>query len=92
MTRFRRIVWATGYARVVRDGAIRNTRIRMDPKADIKKRLGNSPDRADAYVNGLYALDLIDGELVGKRDSYSDPFADCYEDDGYVMKDAYMAM
>ena len=34
----------------------RNGKILIESKADIKKRLGNSPDRADAYVNGLYAL------------------------------------
>jgi len=57
----------------------RNGKILIEPKADIKKRLGNSPDRADAYVNGLYALDLIEGELVGKKDSYSEDEDDIYE-------------
>ncbi len=61
----------------------RNGKILIEPKADIKKRLGNSPDRADAYVNGLYALDLIEGELVGKRDSYSDEFEDSYYEGNY---------
>ncbi len=50
----------------------RDGRILIESKADIKKRLGNSPDRADAYVNGLYALQFVDGELVGRRDAYSD--------------------
>lgn len=48
----------------------RNGRILIESKADIKQRLGRSPDRADAYVNGLYALQFVDGELVGGRDSY----------------------
>ncbi len=51
------------------------------------KTLGNSPDRVDAYVNGLYALDLIDGELVGKKDSYSED-----EDDVYSGNYSAMAM
>jgi hypothetical protein len=50
----------------------RDGRILIESKAEIKKRLGNSPDRADAYVNGLYALQFVDGELVGRRDAYSD--------------------
>ena len=33
----------------------RNGRILIESKADIKKRLGNSPDRADAYVNDYRA-------------------------------------
>ncbi len=32
----------------------RNSKILVEPKEDIKDRLGRSPDRADAYVNGLY--------------------------------------
>ncbi len=54
----------------------RNGKILIEAKADIKKRLGNSPDRADAYVNGLYAMQFVEGQLVGKRDSYSDEFED----------------
>ena len=53
---------------------LRNGRILIEAKAEIKKRLGNSPDRADAYVNGLYALQFVDGELIGGRDSYTDSF------------------
>ena len=53
---------------------LRNGKILIEAKADIKKRLGNSPDRADAYVNGLYALQFVDGELIGGRDSYTDSF------------------
>ena len=30
--------------------AVRNGKILIEPKADIKKRLDRSPDRADAYV------------------------------------------
>lgn len=50
----------------------RDGRILIENKAEIKKRLGNSPDRADAYVNGLYALQFVDGELVGRRDAYGE--------------------
>lgn len=31
--------------------------MQVQSKADIKKKLGNSPDRADAFVMGLWALD-----------------------------------
>jgi hypothetical protein len=54
----------------------RDGRILIESKADIKKRLGNSPDRADAYVNGLYALQFVEGQLVGGRDAYSDRHED----------------
>ena len=65
----------------------RNGKILIEAKADIKKRLGNSPDRADAYVNGLYALQFVEGELVGRKDSYSED-----EDDIYVGNYSAMAM
>ncbi len=65
----------------------RNGKILIEAKADIKKRLGNSPDRADAYVNGVYALDFVEGELVGKKDSYSED-----EDDIYSGTFSAMAM
>jgi hypothetical protein len=65
----------------------RNGKILIEAKADIKKRLGNSPDRADAYVNGLYALQFIEGELVGRKDSYSED-----EDDIYAGNFSAMAM
>jgi len=65
----------------------RNGKILIEAKADIKKRLGNSPDRADAYVNGIYALDFVEGELVGRKDSYSED-----EDDVYSGNFSAMAM
>ena len=34
-------------------------RIQVESKEDIKKRLGRSPDRADAFIMGLYALDYV---------------------------------
>jgi phage terminase large subunit len=63
----------------------RHGKILIEAKADIKKRLGNSPDRADAYVNGVYALDFVEGELVGRKDSYS-------EDEDDVYSGSYTAM
>lgn len=48
----------------------------MAKKLDSEKRLGKSPDRADAYVNGLYALQFVEGQLIGGRDTYSDAFED----------------
>lgn len=56
----------------------RNGKILIEPKDSIKKRLGRSPDRADAYVNGLYVMQFLDGELIGGRDAYSD--FDDYDD------------
>ena len=61
----------------------RNGRILIESKADIKKRLGNSPDRADAYVNGLHALQFVEGELVGKRDTYAERFEDSIYEGSY---------
>ena len=52
----------------------RNGKILIESKADIKKRLGNSPDRADAYVNGLYGLQFVEGELIGRKDAYSEKY------------------
>ena len=70
----------------------RNGKILIESKVDIKKRLGNSPDRADAYVNGLYALQFVEGELVRGKSGYRDPFADCYENDEYLGNHTFMAM
>lgn len=36
---------------------IKNGKIQAEPKEEIKKRLGNSPDKADAYIIGLHTLD-----------------------------------
>jgi hypothetical protein len=36
-----------------------NGKIQAEGKDDIKKRLGRSPDRADAFVMGLYALSYV---------------------------------
>ncbi len=68
--------------------AFRNGKILIEPKADIKKRLGRSPDRADAYVNGLWALQFVDGQLVGGKDAY----ADDYEDEPYGGEYSAMGM
>jgi len=35
---------------------IKNGKIKIEEKDNIKKRLGRSPDRADTYVMGLYTL------------------------------------
>jgi len=67
---------------------LRNGRILIEAKADIKKRLGNSPDRADTYVNGLYGLQFVEGQLVGGKDVY----ADAFEDSLYGGRYSAMAM
>ena len=67
----------------------RNGKILIESKDSIKKRLGNSPDKADAYVNGLYALQYVEGELIGGRDVYGDKYED---DDIYCGGYSAMAM
>jgi len=57
----------------------RNGKILIESKDSIKKRLGKSPDRADAYINGLYALQYVEGDLIGGRSTYSSGFDD-YDD------------
>ncbi len=37
-----------------------NGKVQVESKDEIKSRLGRSPDRADAFVMGLYALDYVD--------------------------------
>lgn len=36
-----------------------NGQIQLEPKSDTKERLGRSPDRADAFVYGIYALTQV---------------------------------
>ena len=59
----------------------RSGKILIESKADIKKRLGSSPDRGDAYVNGLYGLQYVEGEVIGGIGTYSNGFDD--DDDLY---------
>jgi len=66
----------------------RNGKILIESKAKIKERLKRSPDRADAYVNGLYALQYVEGELVGGRPRYSDGF----DDDDNIYAGGFSAM
>jgi hypothetical protein len=71
----------------------RNGKILIESKSEIKKRLGGSPDRADAYVNGLYALQFVEGQLIGgRRDSYSNDFDDDFEDSPYGGSHSAMGM
>lgn len=44
----------------------------VEPKEDIKKRYQKSPDFADAYLNGLWALEFA--EPVTKKDAYAKEF------------------
>lgn len=41
-----------------------NGKIQLEPKEETKKRLGNSPDRADAFVYGIYHLQFVQKESV----------------------------
>lgn len=55
----------------------RNGKILIESKAEIKKRLGGSPDRADAYVNGLYGLQFVERPLNDGLDDYGQRYPDC---------------
>lgn len=46
----------------------RGTKILIESKKDVKKRLGNSPDRGDTYVIGLWAWPKVPGTARGDRD------------------------
>ncbi len=39
---------------------IQNGLIQIEVKDDIKAKLGHSPDKADAYIMGLYLLQFVD--------------------------------
>ncbi|HHW90762.1 MAG TPA: hypothetical protein GX745_07675, partial [Clostridiales bacterium] len=39
---------------------IKNGRIQIESKDDLKTKLGRSPDKADAYIMGLYLLQFVD--------------------------------
>jgi len=45
--------------------------IRMEEKKEVKKRLGNSPDRADAYIIGLDAYRNVDEKQLIKKENMS---------------------
>jgi hypothetical protein len=52
---------------------------RLTPANQISKSgLVVSPDRADAYVNGLWALQFVEGTLVGGKDAYADEYDSVY--------------
>ena len=55
---------------------IRNGKIQLEPKEDIKERIGRSPDKADAYITGLHTLDnAVIREI--SDDAYDDYEARC---------------
>ena len=43
----------------------------MEEKKEVKKRLGNSPDRADAYIIGLDAYRNVDEKQLIKKENMS---------------------
>jgi len=55
----------------------RNGKILIESKEDLKKRIGCSPDRADALVIGLWALDKVHRN-AGHRE-YLDTEAPTYD-------------
>lgn len=54
-----------------------NGKILLEPKADVKKRLGRSPDRADAWVMGIYALK--NAPVVKNKDAWRENDGDSGE-------------
>jgi hypothetical protein len=46
----------------------------VEAKDDIKERYGRSPDNADAYMNGLWALPRVNVNKIMKRDKYAKAF------------------
>ena len=52
---------------------IRNGRIQIESKDDLKGKLGHSPDKADAYIQGLYLLNFINAYKRAQK----------YDDKGY---------
>ena len=47
----------------------RNGKIMLEPKDKVKERIGRSPDKADAYIIGLYTLD---NAVISKDYHYED--------------------
>lgn len=54
-----------------------NGKIQIEPKEETKKRLGKSPDRADAFIYGIWGLSQVQGVLeaatggINKKRVYS---------------------
>lgn len=44
-----------------------NGKLQVEPKEEIKKRYGRSPDNADAFTNGLWAVDRVSVAEVSDR-------------------------
>jgi hypothetical protein len=49
---------------------ISNGRIKIEEKKDVKARLGRSPDRADAFIQGEYFLDQCPHLLTDRKEKY----------------------
>jgi hypothetical protein len=47
--------------------AFKNGKVQIEGKEDVKRRLGKSPDKADAYIMGLYAQRLAQAEVMTLR-------------------------
>ena len=47
-----------------------NGKIQLEPKAETKKRIGQSPDRGDAWLMGIWALDEV--QSIKKTDAWQD--------------------
>ncbi len=54
---------------------IKNGKILIESKDDLKKRLVGSPDRAEAYIYGLYALRLAVKKIHNEWGEESDELA-----------------
>jgi len=49
---------------------IKNGKIQIESKDDIKKRLGRSPDNADCVIQGIWALDKVEAQNISKATDY----------------------
>lgn len=68
-----------------------NGKIQVEGKDDIKKRIGRSPDRGDAFVMGLYALSWVQSfaeeEEMAKQDKQGQGVAVDFNDS--ILEDDY---
>ena len=53
---------------------IKNGKIKIEDKDEIKKRINKSPDRADAFVMGLWALDQCPNNNTSDWEGYQQPY------------------
>jgi len=63
----------------------KNGKILIEDKEEIKKRLSRSPDRADAYIYGLYALNFAVIKKEGIQEDIYQPFSERFKTGGRTV-------